>query len=143
AGGGDGLPVDVVGDVAGGEYAGDAGGGGLAVQAAFDAVVAVVHVELAGEDVGVGLVADGDEHAVQVDVPGAAVQGGFEPHAGDAGVVAFHFIEHVVPHDLDVVLGQQFVLHDLFGAQFVAAVHQHHLFGDVGKVQGFFHGGVA
>ena len=62
-GGGDGLAVDMVHDVAGGEDPGDRGGGGVAVGAALDLDVAAGHVELALEDLGVGLVADGDEDA--------------------------------------------------------------------------------
>src|SRR5690606_16786259 len=42
-----------------------------------------------------------------------------------------------------VDLRLQLVLHDLLGAQGVAAVHQVDLAGDVRQVQRFFHGGVA
>ena len=62
-GAGDGLAVDVVLHVARGEHAGDAGGGGVALEPGARDDVAALHVELALEEVGIGLVADGDEAA--------------------------------------------------------------------------------
>src|SRR3954470_3976425 len=62
AGGGDGLAVGVVLDVAAGEDALDVGGGGALGQAG-DEVAGVLHRELALEQVGVGEVPDGDEEA--------------------------------------------------------------------------------
>ena len=50
AGRGDRLAIDVVGDVAGGEHAGDAGRGGIALAAALDHDIAAVHRELAVEE---------------------------------------------------------------------------------------------
>ncbi|MCW0450067.1 hypothetical protein NB706_002901 [Xanthomonas sacchari] len=90
--------------------------------------------------------ADGDEEAVRLQVAGAAVLHRLDPHAGDAGLVAQHLVHLVMPDGLDLAggdLGEQLVLHDLFRAQGVAAVHQIDLAGDVGQVQRLFHGGVA
>src|SRR5690606_4665136 len=67
-GAGDSLAIDVVLHVAGGEDARHRGHGGHALQAAAGGDVAVVHVQLALEDAGVGLVADGDEGAGHVQV---------------------------------------------------------------------------
>src|SRR4029077_3528482 len=61
AGGGDGLAVDVIGNIAGGKHPGDAGGGGITVESAPDGEVALAHRELAVEKCGIGRVADGDE----------------------------------------------------------------------------------
>ncbi len=47
AGRGDGLPVDMIGDVAGRKDPGDAGGGGIAFGTAVHLDVAVVHRQLA------------------------------------------------------------------------------------------------
>src|SRR5689334_11405222 len=58
---GDGLAVDVILHVAGGEHAFHAGLGGQAFQPAAGDDVAVLHLQLAGEQVGVRVVADGDE----------------------------------------------------------------------------------
>ena len=136
----------MVGYVAGGEDAGDAALGGHALKAGADADVAVFHVQLALEQVGVGFVANGDEDAGQVHFPGGAVFGALDAHAGHAGAVAEDLVEGVVPDDVHVaVFGffKQFVLEDLFGAQAVAAVYQGDFVGDVRKVQRLFNGGVA
>ena len=135
----------MVGYVAGGEYAGNAALGGHAFEAGADADIAVLHVQLALEQVGVGFVADGDEYAGQVHFLGGVVFGAFDAHTGDAGAVAQDFVEGVVPDDLDVAvfgLFKQFVLEDLFGTEAVAAVHQGHFVGNVGEVQSLFHRGV-
>src|SRR5690606_28984931 len=127
AGRGDRLTVDLVGDVAGGEHALDRGFGGTAGQARADVEVAVVHRQLAFEQRGVGRMADRDEEAVHVDLAGAAVLHRLQAHACDARVVAQHLVHGVVPHRLDLArgnLGEQLVLHDLLGAQSVAAMNQ-------------------
>ena len=67
-----GLAVDVVLHVAGGENAGDAGLGGVAFASAPGHEVAALHFELAGEQVGIGFVADGDEDAVDGEVAAGA-----------------------------------------------------------------------
>src|SRR5690606_2807135 len=102
AGAGDGLAVDVVLHVAGGEHAGNAGLGGIAVAAALGDQVAVLHFQLAGEDVGVGLVADGDEHALEIDILSLAVADALDPHPGHTALVAQHFVQRVVPLDRDL-----------------------------------------
>src|SRR5688500_2314583 len=67
SGGSDGLTIHVIGDIARGKHAGNAGGGGTAFGAALDGDVTVAHVELAGEYSGVGRVTDGDERAGDVE----------------------------------------------------------------------------
>src|SRR5690606_27413713 len=146
AGRGDRLAVDLVGNVAGGEHARHAGGGGIALQPGPDLDVAVAHLQLPLEQRGVRGVADGDEEALHGDLAGAVVPGRADAHAGDAAVVAQHLVHRVVPDDLDLAglgLGEQLVLHDLLGAQLVAPVHQVDLAGDVAQVQGLLDGGVA
>src|SRR6056297_3515606 len=69
-GGGDGLAVDVVLHVAAGEDAVDVG---TAARRPGDEVAVVLHGQLTLEQVGVGLVADGDEQAGEG--PGAALAG--------------------------------------------------------------------
>src|SRR5690242_15662757 len=146
AGGGDRLPVDVIGDVAGREHAAHRGGRGIAFQPAVYLDIAVAHVELAFENAGVGRMADRDEHAGDRDVALAAVGGADEAQSGDAGIVAQHFVDGVVPHQFDLAgvgLLEQFVLQDFFSAQLVAPVHQRDLAADVGKVQRFLDRSVA
>jgi hypothetical protein len=91
-------------------------------------------------------VADGDEHALQVDVLGGAGLDVLDAHAGDAGVVAQDFVEGGVELEHDLAGGD--LLHDLvhqdaLGLELVAAVHQRDLAGDVGEVERLFDGGVA
>src|SRR5690606_4851465 len=143
---GDGLAVDVVGDVAGGEHARHAGLRGHARGTGLDAHVAVLHVQLADEDVRVRLVADGDEHGAELDVAGFAALHVAHAHALHFAAVTQYFVEHVVPEYFDVAVAlllEQLFLQDFLGAQAVAAVHECHLAGDVGEVQGLFHGGIA
>src|SRR5206468_2807902 len=73
AGGGDGLAVVVVGDVAGGEDAFDAGPGAGRLRP--DDVALVVDLELAAEEGGVGGVADGQEDAAGADAGGQGRDG--------------------------------------------------------------------
>src|SRR5450830_573111 len=102
AGAGDGLAVDMILHVAGGEHAIDAGGGGEAFETGAGLDIAVVHVKLAVEDAGVGFVADGDEQAVQGDRRDAAILRRLDRDAGHAAVVADDFIERVMPFDVDL-----------------------------------------
>ena len=90
--------------------------------------------------------ADGDEEAVHGDFAGAVIQHRLHAHAGHTGVVAQHFINGVMPDGFNFAgrhFRKQFVLHDFFGTQSVAAMHQIDLAGDVGQVQRFFHSGIA
>src|SRR5436309_14649781 len=80
--GGHGLAVVVVGHVTGREHALDAGVG--AVWLGVDDVTLVVEPELALEEVGVGGVADGEEHAPDVERFAGAADRALEPRASDA-----------------------------------------------------------
>ncbi len=75
-----------------------------------------------------------------VDVPRARTVGGRDAHARDARFVAQHFVDRVVPDDVDRTRAlplEQVVLQDLLGAQLVAAMDQRDVRGDVGQVQRF------
>jgi hypothetical protein len=65
------------------------------LQAALGLDVAVLHVQLAVENVGVGRVADGNEAALAADVLRAAAVDVLDADAGDAAVIAQHFVEGV------------------------------------------------
>src|SRR5258706_11403902 len=65
AGAGDRLAVDMVLHIAGGEHARHAGHRRKTFEAGLGDDVAVLHLELALEDVGVGLMADRDEAALE------------------------------------------------------------------------------
>ena len=129
-----------------GEYPRDRSGGGVALGAAFHCDVAVPHGQLSGKDVGVGFVADGDEDSGEVDLLDAAIQGTLDLHAGHATVITEDFLEGVVPHQGHVSflgLVEQLVLQDLFRAEAVPAVYQHHFATDVGEIKCLLHGGIA
>src|SRR3546814_12368807 len=68
---------------------------------------------------------DGDEETVHVDLAGTVVEHRLQAQPGDAGIVAQHLVDDVVPHRDDLAgldLGLQLVLHDLLRAQGVAAM---------------------
>ncbi len=132
AGGGNGLAVHAVAHVAGGEHAGHAGRG--AVGGGGD-IAAGVDLELALEQLGRRVVADGDEHAVDGERARLAALEVAQPRAGDAGWVfrSDDLVDHAVPRDLDLVLAEQAVLQHLVGAQPVAAVNQRHLGRELGE----------
>jgi len=101
---------------------------------------------LALEDVGVGRVANGDEAAFEFNVLQASIYGAFQTHTGHAGGITQHFVQRLegLEHDLACSdFFHQFVDQDGLGLEFVAAVDQIHLAGNVGQVEGFFDGGVA
>src|SRR5579872_574145 len=93
AGGGDGLLVDRVGDIAGGEDAFHAGGG---TERVFEDDEALgVELELALEELGVGRVADGYEHAVRGDGGSFVSKDVADADAGDAtGGFAQDFLDN-------------------------------------------------
>ena len=65
--------------------------------------------------------------------------------SGDAlqPVVAVQLDDLGVPGELDLLVGERAVLHDLGGAELVAAVHQGDLGGEPGEERGLLDGGVA
>src|SRR5690606_18492613 len=145
-GAGDRLPVDVVLDVAGGEYAGHAGGGRVARLAGVGDDVAVAHLELADEQFGIGTVADGDEGAIERDVGFLAAAVVTHPKAGDALVVAEYLVDLVEPHRLDLALGDpgiEVIDQDGLGPELVAAMNQGDLARDVREVEGLLDGRIA
>ncbi len=142
AGGGDGLAVDGVGAVSGGEDAFDACEG---TEAVFeDDVAFVVEFDLAGEEFSIGGVADGGEHAFGFDVLDLVGLDIFGADCGDAVVVvAEDFFDDGVPDGGDFGIGESALGHDFGGAEGIAAVHEINLGGEFGEVGGFFNGGIA
>src|SRR5581483_3606519 len=120
AGGGYRLAEHLVLHVAGGEHAGNLGRGAVR---SCDEIALIVERQLALEELGRGRVADGDEEAVTGDLlhlPGLHVA---DPDAGNAGGLAGaqHFLDSRIPDDADLRIAEQALLHDLLGAQMVAA----------------------
>ena len=86
--------------------------------------------------------ADGDEHALHLDVQIGLAGCRGETQSGDPAVVAKHLGNRAVPFDIDLVVAQQAVLHDLLGTQRVTAVNQRHRLADIGKIERFLDGRV-
>src|SRR5205085_2014951 len=107
-------------------------------------VADVVHRELAAEEFGIGLVADGVEDALggveALELGPLVVQ----LHAGDATLAGAHDLgHHGVPDPGDLRVGEGAVLHDLRGPQVAAAVDEGDLAGELRQVGRLLHGRVA
>src|SRR3546814_12332959 len=84
------------------------------------------------------LVADRDEHAMQLDIADVVVYGRTNPDAGHAAVVASDLIQCVIPFDLDFPFrdfGHQTVDQYDFRAELVAQVDDGHFLGDIRQIQ--------
>ena len=114
--GGDCLAVDMVSHVSSSKHPFYTSGGGIAFGAASDLDVAVFHFQLAGKNIRVGFVPDGNKDPLQIQIFAAFAFRGSDAHAGDAAVITQYFFQSVVPFNGDVVLGEQLVLEDFFGA---------------------------
>ena len=128
------------------EHAGNARRRGVALVAAMADDVAVLHFQLPFEDGGVGGMADGDEQAHQVEFFRRALGNMLDTDAVDTFGIAQHFVKGVVPFDGDLAgffFFKQFVLHDFFGAEFVAPVHHGDVARNVGKIKRLFNRSVA
>jgi len=133
-------------DVASREHAGHAGHRRHAVEAALAQDVAVAHLQVALEDVGVGLVANGDEAAGDGELRRRAVAGAAQAHAVDALGVAEHLVERrpqVQLHLSICHLGHHLVDQDRLGAELVASVDDVHLRRDVREIERLLDGRVA
>ena len=131
---------------ASGKHTGHIGRRGIAFATAFYGEIAIFHVELAGKDVRVRLVADGNENAGHWHGLICTAGGRGQQRAGHTGVIAQHFLQAVIPDDGDfagLFLLEQMVLQDLLGLQLVAAMHQRDMLGDVGQVQRLFNSRIA
>src|SRR4051794_15197210 len=138
AGGGDRLAVDVVDDVTAGEDAVDVGPGRGVVN--LD-VALVVELQLAGEQLAPGVVADGHEQPADVqDLGGTRVDVG-DLDAGN-GVLPLHVGDLLAEGPADLLVVLRTLLHDLRGAELVAAVDDGDALGEAGEEGGLLHRGV-
>ena len=141
AGGGDGLAVIVVHDVAGGEETGGFGGGAgaLGLDVAVLAAIDEVACKFAVRDV-----ADGDEGSADVEFAFFAGFAVLDFDAGELVVFAGEIGgELAVPDGLDFLVGENAVGHDLGSAEFIATVDEVNFAGEAGEKVGFFGCGIA
>ncbi|TKS60846.1 MAG: hypothetical protein EWM73_03046 [Nitrospira sp.] len=139
--GGHGLAVGEVGDVAGRE---DAGHGGLRAPRRDLDVFVRVQVDLPLEDGRIGLVPDGDEEPVNGRLPLDARLEVLEPHRRHLALGGVQdVLDRRVPDELDLGVLQRTLLHDLGGAERIAAMDHLHLAAEAREVERLLHGGVA
>src|SRR5690606_5848806 len=135
-----GLTVNAVGSVAGSEYAFDirAGCTGYHLN-----VSRFVQVEVVGEDIRIGLVSDCEEESLDGDLADGAGLIVDHTYAGDAAVIAEHFLRFGVPVNLYVRCIEDTLLHNVRGAHFIASHEQVYLTAELCEVGRLFRGGVA
>src|SRR5680860_1278477 len=141
AGGGDRLAVDAVDHVADGEDAGQVGLG----RAGLGADVAVlVGVDLVDDDLGFGDVADRDERPFGAEILALAGLGIAQADVVEVAAVATdELLRDERSLELDVALLASPLLHDLRGAELVAAVDNGQLAGGLGDEDRVLHRRVA
>ena len=122
---GDGLAVMMVLHVAGGENAFD-----VRFRAVVrDQVAVFVHIQLAFEELRVGIVADGDENAGDVSSSLVAFVSVLRSRtfSTDLLVHVVNFFDDVRSEELNFFVGARAIQHDLRGAKFVAAMNERNL----------------
>jgi len=136
---GDGLAITMILHVAGDENTGDAG---LAAVGGEQIAIGVGW-KLAAKGDGIGIVADGDEHAVNFEFARFAGFGVAEAYTFHTGAVGENFFDDGGRDEFDFFVGAGAVEHDFRGAKFVAAVNQIQPGGVTGEKAGFLHRGIA
>ncbi|ENN87883.1 hypothetical protein RHSP_48695 [Rhizobium freirei PRF 81] len=140
------LSERIVGHVPCGIDAFDAGRGRIG---SGPEIAVVLEFQLALEELGRRRMTDGDENAVDRhfgDGAGARIAQASAGHRWRhrrLGRGAGDFGNFGIPKNLDVCLGKQAFLQDLFRAEGIAAMHHGHRFGDVGQIERFLDGAVA
>ena len=129
---GDRLAVVVVGDIANGEHPGHVGGG--APRNGLEIPV-LLHRQLTLVEVGAGSVADRDEHTGDGKLGSFAGLDIFDLDPGQ-GVLAQVLGDDRVPEKLDLGVAEGPVLHDLRGAELVAAMDDGDLLGEAAEEVG-------
>ena len=136
AGRGNGLLIGRIGDVAGSEYAGNICGGAFAFGADESGFVEVDH---ALENFGVGLVADSEEEAVDLDVEFLFV--GLAFVADEMSAFKSVLSEEAecigVEKNFNFLVLHHAALHHFRSTEIVLADNHVHLRGERGKVEGF------
>src|SRR5215210_1425819 len=140
-GGGHRLAVGVVHEIARGEDARDTGASGTALHLH---VAVLVELDLALHELGVRLMADRHEGAVDLDLPRRAILRVLEHRLAQRAVaIGLEALHHVRGDQLDVLGLACAVEHDRRGTELVAAVDDAHLLRELREEGGVLHGGVA
>ena len=98
-----------------------------------------VHLELAAEKRGVGLVADADEHSVTRLYGFFSLHHVLDFHPGYRALRRVQNVrDHRIPDELDLLVAPHPVLHDLGGPQLITTVNDRNLGGIAGEEQRLF-----
>ena len=129
-------------DVSGGENAFNAGL--AAVGFGYD-VAFGIHVNLAFEYIGIGVVPDGDEQAFDGEFFNGIGFNILDFNPGDAERIfgSDDFFDNGIPFNVDFAVVHQTFLHDFIGAETVAAVNEGNAVGKIGEVDSLFNGRVS
>jgi hypothetical protein len=130
----------VVGHVAAGEHALHRRAGGARV--GKDEVAVGVHLQLALEQLGVGVVTDGDEQALDVELVHLSRDGVAQLQCVDL-TVADHALHHRVPAEVDLGVRERALLHDLRRPQLVPPVDDGDVRRELREEDGLLDGGIA
>ena len=110
----------MVHQVAAGENPGQVGAGARRID---EDVTLVVQVDLTSDQLGAGIVANGDEQTGDGEFPGVTGDGVFNHNAVDL-VITEHIHYLGIPHRLDLLVGQDTLGHHLAGTQLIAPVDE-------------------
>ena len=140
---GDGLPVNLVGAVAGSIDARNRCAGASILS---DQIALVIGFKRVDEWFRRRIVADGDKEPGSGDLGDHVGLDILDPGAFDPGHHAFptdNFLHDAVPDDIDFLMAEQALLQDLLGAQCVAAMDQRDPGGNIRQIEGFLDSGIA
>src|SRR4029077_11497353 len=107
-----------------------------------DEVAIAVHLQLAFEDGRVGIVADGDEYAIEGKLSRFLCFQIAHPHAINMTVRSVNFLDNRRDDKFDLRIGLDPVNHDLGGAKLFAPMDKVDLAGVARQEVSLFHGGI-
>src|SRR5689334_20244893 len=135
------LPIDSIGDIAGGK---DALYIGVSRAGADLEIPKLIHVELVSKKGGVGLMADRHENAISAKIrPGAAYHVVQADTADARTGLTVDFLDHRVPNKGDLRIFKCTLLHNFRCAELIAPMHDRHFTAEAGEKRRFFHRGIA
>ncbi len=115
---------------------------GAGVRRIDEDVTLVVEVDLASDQLGAGIVANGDEQAGDGEFSDVTGDGVLDHDAVDL-VITEHIHYLGIPHRLDLLVGQDTLRHHLAGTQLIAPVDEVDLVGEAGEKGCFLRGRVS
>ena len=95
-----GLPINVVGDVTGGENTFDTRGRRITCKTALHSDITTIHVQLPNEKISVWLVSNRDEYAIDLHLLSCVVVNRSKSNAGYSRVITQNLIQDVIPLDV-------------------------------------------